>query len=220
MRVSSLNKVTVEIVSPTPFSSSASASHTHIYLLQSRFEVAECWRRLLLASVVGIADANSAAAPTIGLLISLFYVFVFMELRPFKEGDDNKLSILLAFSLVLFFLAALMVKVDATGDSAGDQRTFDALLLLVLGSGPVFVLAEYAFHGFTVASILRKMGCSPHKEDPRVPDNPSVKTNAAAESQSVELANEAGKRMHTSGGREAHWKPSAKKAGATMTSSI
>jgi hypothetical protein len=119
-----------------------------------RFEVAECWRRLLLASVVGIADSNSAAAPTIGLLISQCYVFVFMKFLPFKRKDDNDLAIVLAFSLVFFFLAALMIKVDATGDSAQDQRTFDIILITVLGSGPLFLVLQYVQTTLSVGNDL------------------------------------------------------------------
>jgi len=104
--------------------------------------------------VVGIADADSAAAPTIGLLIALFYVAVFTEIRPFKNPDDNTLAIILSFSLVLFFLAALMIKVDATGDSPEDRALFDYLLLLVLGSGPFFIVAQHVLSTCSVASFI------------------------------------------------------------------
>ena len=105
------------------------------------FEVLECVRRLLLGAVVGIVAEDSAAAPVLGLLIAQAFVAVFHQ-KPFKTAADSRLGQVLAYSLVLFFMAALMVKLDATGDDANDQRVLGALLLVVLSLGPVAVVVE------------------------------------------------------------------------------
>ena len=74
-------------------------------VLCCRFEVAECARRLLLASAIGMLDPESSASPVAGLLIALVYTFVFMELKPYKTAENNILAQILAYSLCLFFLA-------------------------------------------------------------------------------------------------------------------
>ena len=77
------------------------------------FEVAECGRRLLLASVIGVVAEDSAAAPTMGLLICFGFLWVFTKLEPFKDDGDSMLGVVLAYSLALLFLAALLLKVNA-----------------------------------------------------------------------------------------------------------
>lgn len=68
-------------------------------------ECIECVRRLLLASVVGLAADDSAAGAVMGLLLSLFFILVFSELRPFKAEDDFMLGIMFSYSLTLVSLA-------------------------------------------------------------------------------------------------------------------
>ena len=65
---------------------------------------------------------------------------LFRRYKPFKEVSDNDLAKILAFSLSLFFLSALMIKVSATDDE--DQRIFGILLVLILCAGPVAVVFE------------------------------------------------------------------------------
>ena len=107
-------------------------------------QVAECLRRLALASVIGIVSSDSSAAPVLGLLLCLFFNHTF-TFRPFKNPDDSVLGIILAYALTLFFLAALMIKADLTGDSEEDQRTFGALLVAVLASGPTAIALQTVF---------------------------------------------------------------------------
>jgi small-conductance mechanosensitive channel len=102
------------------------------------FEVVECFRRLSLASMIGIADPDSAISPVIGLLICLAAVYVFVGSKPYKNPQDSKLGITLAFSLTLFFLAALMLKIAATSSmSIDDQALFGYFLCGVLAAGPM-----------------------------------------------------------------------------------
>ena len=126
------------------------------------FEVLECVRRLLLGAVVGIVAEDSAAAPVLGLLIAQAFVAVFHQ-KPFKTAADSRLGQVLAYSLVLFFMAALMVKLDATGDDANDQRVLGALLLVVLSLGPVAVVVELVLSYIRLQrSIIQAEASAPH----------------------------------------------------------
>jgi hypothetical protein len=106
------------------------------------FESVECVRRLLLASVIGVVSANSAAAPVLGILISGVFVRVFEHSRPCKRDENSSLVIILAYSLVLVFLAALLIKLDVTTDDPGDQAVFGTLLVIVFLSGPIFIILQ------------------------------------------------------------------------------
>jgi uncharacterized membrane protein (UPF0136 family) len=68
-------------------------------------------RRLLLGSVVGIISADSASSAVMGILVSTFFFGLFFKLQPYRERRDNHLNQILAYSLTLLFLAALMLKV-------------------------------------------------------------------------------------------------------------
>jgi hypothetical protein len=104
------------------------------------FEVPESVRRLLLASVVGIVSEDSVAAPVMGNLIALAFTEVIASMRPFASDGTNTLMKILSYSLVMIFLGALLIKVDATSDSKSDQAVFGALLSCILLSGPSFLL--------------------------------------------------------------------------------
>ena len=106
------------------------------------FEVVECARRLSLASLIGVVSPDSAAAPTLGLLISGAFVPIYFTYRPYKEEEDNSLEIALAQSLVLLFLEALLLKVDAADDDENSRHLFGVLLVIVFLVGPAMVLAK------------------------------------------------------------------------------
>ena len=106
------------------------------------FEVLECVRRLLLASIIGIVSQDAAAAPVLGIFICLVFCFIFTNEKPYADPSNSGLSILLAFSLTLFFLAALMMKVDVTSDDKSDQNIFGALLIFLFFAGPLAVVGQ------------------------------------------------------------------------------
>ena len=114
------------------------------------FEVLECTRRILLGSIIGIVSASAAAAPVMGLLLSIAFLVVYTRCRPFKVESDSNLAEVLAFSLCLFFTAALMIKVDATSDDEDDQEVFGLLLIGVLAAGPVLSVVEVFWDWLTV----------------------------------------------------------------------
>ena len=98
--------------------------------------------RLSLGAIIGIVSESAAAAPVLGAVISVVFALFFARHEPYAERSDNTLSITLAFSLVLFFLAALMIKVDATSDDEHDQEVFGMLLVAFLCAGPVMSVVE------------------------------------------------------------------------------
>jgi hypothetical protein len=104
------------------------------------FEVVECFRRLSLASAIGvIGNADTPYAPVCGLLLCFTFIYVFVDQRPFREDDDNALASLLQYSLTLFFLAALMIKSDAVSDSDEDQALFGYVLMAIISAGPLYI---------------------------------------------------------------------------------
>ena len=60
------------------------------------FELLECVRRLLLAAIIGIVSEDAAAAPVMGILVSLAFVVVFTNLKPYKEKNISTLGIILS----------------------------------------------------------------------------------------------------------------------------
>ena len=63
-------------------------------------------------------------------------------MQPLKR-DDTVFGIVLAYSLVLLFIAALMIKVDATSDDEDDQEVFGLLLVIILFAGPVSFVRDW-----------------------------------------------------------------------------
>ena len=109
--------------------------------------------RLSLSSILGLVEGSAAAAPVLGVVISTVFLVLFAKHQPYADRSDNSLSILLAMSLVFFFLAALMIKVDATSDDEDDQKVFGALLVGILCAGPVMSFVEVFWGWLVVPSV-------------------------------------------------------------------
>jgi len=106
------------------------------------FEVVDVARRLLLASIIGMFPADSPVSASVGFLICLFFNWLFVETKPFKEYDNSQLSINLSHSLTIMFFAALLVKVDATDENGLDQTVLGLILTFSLWSGPAYTLLQ------------------------------------------------------------------------------
>ena len=137
------------------------------------WEVIECARRLLLASIIGIVSDNAAAAPSLGLLITVFFSAVFeynrlhYHQRIFKDANVDTLSILLQFSLTLIFTAALMIKVDVSSEDRQDQKVYSWILIVILFQGPFLLLLLELRAGFKMlcddASHMRNCCFEPNR---------------------------------------------------------
>jgi hypothetical protein len=130
------------------------------------FEAVECIRRLLLATVIGLVNADSAAAPTMGVLISLFFIYVFVKLEPFQAQDNVELSTILAFSITLAFEAALLIKVDATSDDPTDQLIFGVLMIVIVLIGPIMIFMKLVVFRLLKPSKKKKSSSIVTKAEP------------------------------------------------------
>jgi hypothetical protein len=79
----------------------------------------------------------------LGFLVCFLFCHVFGT-HPFKEKDDNELSVVLAWSLTLFFLSAICIKADLAEDSGEEQALFGIALTVILATGPILILAQTA----------------------------------------------------------------------------
>jgi hypothetical protein len=142
------------------------------------FEVVECFRRLLLASVIGIiASEKSSASSLLGLLISSLFIYVFSKQEPFNIPDDNDLSVVLSYSLMLMFLAALLIKVSVVQDNSRDQQVFGVVLIVVFLAGPASMFAQLT-KGFIVDMKQKFAGIQRSK---RKTDSPSSNDTSSLE---------------------------------------
>ena len=117
------------------------------------FEVVECVRKLLLASIVGIVP--ELFAPVTGLIISSLFIYVF-TFRPFEEKDVNPLGIVLQYALMLIYTASLYTKANIIGQNKEeDQAAFDIFLVLIVLVGPVFIVFQTT-HGIANYLCCRK----------------------------------------------------------------
>jgi len=112
------------------------------------FEVAECGRKLILGSAVGvIGSSDSAVSPMVGFIASLVFVFLILKFSPFKSDSDSELGMILSYSVSVFFLAAVAIK----GSMAGVSMTlFDTILMVVLALGPIYLVGNMWWNTITM----------------------------------------------------------------------
>ena len=140
------------------------------------FEVIECIRRLLLASVIGIiASEKSAASSVLGFLISSLFIYVFSKLEPFNLSDDNDLCVVLSYSLMLMFLAALLIKISVVQEDSQDQEIFGLILIVIFVAGPVSLIAQTTKSTIT-AIIQRFDGAQSNKSRTDLPSSNDLGT--------------------------------------------
>lgn len=68
------------------------------------------------------------------------FIFVFIELKPFKEIKDSILGIILAYALTLFFLVAILLSNGAISQHGSFAKALGILLTVIITAGPFFVL--------------------------------------------------------------------------------
>ena len=148
------------------------------------FEVLESVKRILLGSIIGIVSESAAAAPVMGLLVSIAFLVAYTRCRPFKVKSDSNLAEVLAVSLCLFFTAALMIKVDATSDDEDDQEIFGLLLIAVLAAGPVLSAVEVFWDWLVVGARTKEGG-----EEEETEEGGEVEAEHGADHVSLNVAN-------------------------------
>ena len=104
------------------------------------FEVVECFRRLLLSSMLILVADGSAAQVVTAMIICLFSIKVYSYYSPFAVEKDDILAEVAQWQLFFVFFAALMIRVNATGDSTSDQAALAGLLIFVTSVGFVLMI--------------------------------------------------------------------------------
>ena len=117
-----------------------SHDHTLSFLLGSYekrvywFEFVEVNRRLLLSGVLVLFGPGSVVQSAASILICSVAIKAYSFYQPFISDDDDFLQEVAQIQLFLVLLAAILMRVDASDDSAEDQ-TYLGWLLVALGVG-------------------------------------------------------------------------------------
>ena len=115
------------------------------------FEVIESFRRLILASVIGVvASEKSAASSILGFLFSSLFVYIFSKQEPFNFPEDNNLCVVLSYSLMFMFLGALLIKISVVQESSHDQQVFGIILIVIFLAGPASLMFQVAKGSITM----------------------------------------------------------------------
>jgi hypothetical protein len=111
----------------------ASAYQPHAFM----FEVVECFRRLMLSSLLILVPEDNATQEILAVFICLFSIKIYSYYEPFIEIRDDMLSECTQWQLFFVLFAALMIRVDA---SSSDTETQGYLLVACTAVG--FVLMK------------------------------------------------------------------------------
>ena len=118
-----------------------SHDHTLSFLLGSYeqrvywFEFVEVLRRLLLSGVLVLFGPGSVVQGAASILICSVSIKTYSLYNPFRSDDDDFLQEVAQIQLFLVLLAAILMRVDASDDSAEDQTYLGWLLVAVLVPG-------------------------------------------------------------------------------------
>jgi hypothetical protein len=119
------------------------------------FECAECIRRLLLGAVIGAASGDSTAAPIVGLLVCLAYLYTSTNFCVYRDSEGYSLGVILSYSMMLQFLAAHLIRVDAA------QLNSEALgvLLQIIFFSPLLFLVFHLVKPLAIAYPIFRRFC-------------------------------------------------------------
>jgi hypothetical protein len=104
------------------------------------FEVFECYRRLLLSSMLILLYSLEAAQIVVAIFICLLSIRVYSYYDPFVSDDDDSLAEMAQWQLFCVFFASLLIRLEATSDDPRDQEALSFLLISITGVGFVLML--------------------------------------------------------------------------------
>lgn len=111
------------------------------------WEAVEMARKLLLISIVVFVADGIAAQLVFALCIATLNIMLLIRLQPYVYGSDDRLSLVLSWSLVLGLFVSLMLYARVGGlsgvDPGLDSEVLDVLLMLLFGGALTFT-AVYA----------------------------------------------------------------------------
>ena len=134
-------------------------------LLRCRYEADYFWwelveiaRKLVLTLILVLFMEGSATQIVATLLVSFSTLLLLSAYRPYRADDDDSTAIVAQVGLVLTMFASLLMKLDVTGEDGWDKEVFDAILVLVLLSVPLFALGEIT-REYLMISRRRRPAC-------------------------------------------------------------
>jgi len=93
------------------------------------YELVECCRRILLASVVVFIEPNTSAQIAVTLAMAFVFVVISEALAPYASRWDTWLSRTGHAVVFASMYVALLLKVDVSDEGARNQRIFEAILV-------------------------------------------------------------------------------------------
>ena len=103
------------------------------------FEVFESMRRLMLSSMLILIDPGSSAQIVVAILICLVSIKFYSFYLPFVEDSDDVLAEAAQWQTFCVFFSALLIRVDATGESPSSQMLLSMLLIVIVTSGSLLM---------------------------------------------------------------------------------
>ena len=122
------------------------------------WELVEIARKLVLTLILVLFMEGSATQIVATLLVSFSSLLLLSAYRPYRADDDDSTAIVAQIGLVLTMFASLLMKLDVTGEDGWDKDVFDAILVLVLLSVPLFAFGEIT-REYLMISRRRRPAC-------------------------------------------------------------
>lgn len=124
------------------------------------FEVLECGRRIMLASMVVFIFPNTAAQVAVTIMMTLVFLLGSEVLAPYASVWDTWLSRLGHVNIFTSMYMALLLKVDVSDERAESQAVFAAILV----AAHVFMVFVVVVEAIVMACSLREVA---EEEQPR-----------------------------------------------------
>lgn len=114
------------------------------------FEIVELMRKLVLTSIIIFVSQGTASQIFIGILVTIMFMMVAQEIRPFQERNDYVLQVYSQFVLLLCLVMAMMLMYDNAA-SGSDKENYDSD---AMGVGLIFCAASVFALTFILLSLL------------------------------------------------------------------
>ena len=106
------------------------------------YEIFECFRRIMLSSVVVFIYPNTSAQIAITLILSFAFVVISEAVSPYVSPWDRWISRLGQIVVFVSMYIALLLKVDVSGERYSSQQVFEGILIAVHACMILLVILE------------------------------------------------------------------------------
>jgi len=93
------------------------------------FSVWECARRLMLSGLLVFFDDNSTTQLVVAVLVSVFWLCVFLRQPPFKDEEDNYLEQFIEVMIFITLFAVLLVGVEVSDSESTNMYNVGIFLV-------------------------------------------------------------------------------------------